>query len=182
MIVTQKWQKSRTIEKTINDSDANDLKFTFLPNSFVRKIAPLSTTTAICDKANMMDENNPIESTITVSSNPTDDNQGVLSSVDEQYWTPADDDETPVITITVAEEEEPVTDIIVIGDFDEFTVTLLNKDNVVVKEEVSTIAIIDSYLTLFASENPLRNTMETSLCRKIPFLINLKRAWHSRMP
>jgi hypothetical protein len=86
----------------------------------------------------MMDDNSPIESTITVSSNPTDDIEKVLSAVDELYWTPDDTDKTPEITGTVTEEEEPITDIIVNGVYEEFVVTLLdNDDKPVVENKVS---------------------------------------------
>jgi hypothetical protein len=86
----------------------------------------------------MMDEESPIESTITVSSNPTDDIEKVLSTVDELYWTPDDTDKTPEITVTVTEEEEPITDIIVNGVYEEFVVTLLdNDDKPVVENKVS---------------------------------------------
>ena len=97
----------------------------------------------------MMDEESPIESTITVSSNPTDDIEKVLSTVDELYWTPDDTDETPEITVTVTEEEEPITDIIVNGVFEEFVVTVLDKDDKpLVEDEVSFTAIEEYFLLL----------------------------------
>lgn len=85
-----------------------------------------------------MDDKTPVEKTITVSSNPEDDIDEILSKDDDQSWEPEDTDDKPEITVTVTEEEEPVTDVIVNGEFEEFVVTVLDKDDKpVVKEEVS---------------------------------------------
>jgi len=85
-----------------------------------------------------MDEETPIDTSITVSSNPEDNIDDVLSSVDDQYWTPETTDTKRQITVTVTEEEEPITDIIVDGEFEKFVVTVLDKDDKqVVKDQVS---------------------------------------------
>jgi hypothetical protein len=76
-----------------------------------------------------MDDKTPVETTITVSSNPEDNIDEILSKDDEQSWKPDDSDETPEITVTVTEEEEPITDVIVNGEFEEFVVTVLDKDD-----------------------------------------------------
>lgn len=105
-------------------------------NSFLSAIV-------ICSKANLMDDKTPIETTVTVSSNPEDDIDKVLKSDDDEVWRPDDSDKTPQITVTVTEEEEPITDIIVNGEFEEFVVTVLDKDDIpVVEEEVSVISLI----------------------------------------
>lgn len=129
----------------------------------------------------MMDDSSPIESTITVSSNPTDDIEEVLSTVDELYWKPTDNDDTPVITITVTEEEEPVTDIIVNGVFEEFIVTVLNKDNTVVKNQVSLMALLKCYASPVAYQNTLPSRMETPLL-EVPILVTFRQASPSRRP
>ncbi|KAK2138675.1 hypothetical protein LSH36_2467g00002 [Paralvinella palmiformis] len=85
-----------------------------------------------------MDVDSPIESMISVTSNEDDNVEELLKLSDQKYWAPEEDDKEPEITVTVTEEEEPITDIIVIGEFEEFTVTILDKDdNVIVDDEPS---------------------------------------------
>jgi hypothetical protein len=89
-----------------------------------------------------MDVDSPIESMISVTSNEDDNVEELLKLSDQKYWAPEEDDKEPEITVTVTEEEEPITDIIVIGEFEEFTVTILDKDdNVIVDDEVSVMSL-----------------------------------------
>jgi len=84
-----------------------------------------------------MDDDTPVQSEITVNSNPEENIDDVLSDVDGQYWQPDQNEPRPQITVTLTEEEKPITDIIVIGQYDKFVVTIYDNNDNLVQDEVS---------------------------------------------
>ena len=113
-----------------------------IPGWFINETYAIYLTGVVCPKANLMDDNTPVETSITVSSNPGDDIEETLSKDDDIYWKPDESDDKPEITVEVTEEEEPITDVIVNGEFEEFTVTVLDKDDKpLVEEKVSSMIL-----------------------------------------
>ena len=84
-----------------------------------------------------MDDNTPVDSEITVNIDTQDDIDDVLSEIDSMYWEPKSNGLQPEITVTITEEEKPITDIIVTGDYEKFVVTIFDKDDTPVEEIVS---------------------------------------------
>ena len=91
-----------------------------------------------CSKADLMDDTTPVTSKITVSSNPKSDIDDILSGEpDSKNWQPDEDDTNPEITITITEEEKPITDVVISGEFENFVVIIYNDENEIVAEEAS---------------------------------------------
>jgi len=85
-----------------------------------------------------MDEMTPVTSKITVSSNPKPNIEDIITGEpDSESWQPDDKDTKPEITITITEEEKPITDIVVTGEYEIFVVTIYNDDDDIVAEEAS---------------------------------------------
>jgi hypothetical protein len=84
-----------------------------------------------------MDDSTPVDSEITVSSNTQDDIDYIISEVDGQYWQPDDTETQPEITVTITEDEKLITDIIVVGDYAKYVVTIFNIDDKLIQEIVS---------------------------------------------
>ncbi|KAK2143427.1 hypothetical protein LSH36_841g00014 [Paralvinella palmiformis] len=81
-----------------------------------------------------MDDSTPVDSEITVSSNTQDDIDYIISEVDGQYWQPDDTETQPEITVTITEDEKLITDIIVVGDYAKYVVTIFNIDDKLIQE------------------------------------------------
>ena len=94
----------------------------------------------ICEKANLMSDDETAIVDIDVNNKPRqEDIPSVLSSVDGSYWEPSETEPAPEITVMLEEEKKPITDIIVIGEYEVFYVTLFDESDSPIEKKVSYI-------------------------------------------
>ena len=90
-----------------------------------------------------MDEESVISYDLTASSN-NDDIKNVLSKEDSLVWQPTDDDQTPELKVTILDDDKLISEVHLIGQYEQFTVTIGNKvGEILLDDEVSVLFKFD---------------------------------------
>jgi len=79
----------------------------------------------MCTKSSLMGPTSTTSYTITASSN-ADGIDTVISTDDGVSWQPDDDDIVHQIVVTIVDEEKPISDVILKGEYEKFEVTIVD--------------------------------------------------------
>ena len=79
----------------------------------------------MCEKSSLM---GPLSTTVyTIKASSNDDNiDKMLSTEDDLRWQPDDSDIVHQITVTIADKDKPITDVIMKGSYQKFEVTIVD--------------------------------------------------------